>query len=175
MGCCSGRGLEFSIEERLVEKAERPIFSGKHAKDIHANFYRSHINYEMTENQLKTVLTHIRLSPEILDDPNNPIHMLLERFKKGEKYSVTRLGCLAILLGKGDLYTKSKLYFENYDLDREGTLQQEEIKHMVSDIVLISLEILPELAYNLATEEHKEDLEIYRKELANLKNSFFNS
>jgi hypothetical protein len=174
MGCCSSRNVEFTAQESEIVRVEESIFSGKDAKDIHANFFRSHANFEMSDGQLRAVLTHSNLPTTILDDPNDPIHAFFEKFKKGTKYSVTRLGCLAILLGKGNLKTKSKLYFENYDLDREGTLQEDEVKQMVYDIVLICLDILPEYAYSMADEESKEDLEKYRKELISLKTSFFN-
>lgn len=174
MGCCSGRSLEFTGQERNIVRIEESIFSGKDAKDIHANFFRSHSNFEMSDGQLRAVLNHVNIPTSILDDPKDPIHGFFEKFKKGAKYSVTRLGCLAILLGNGSLKTKAKLYFENYDLDREGTLQQDEVKQMVYDIVLICLDIIPEYAYSLADEESKEDLENYRKELISLKTSFFN-
>ena len=64
----------------------------------------------------------------------------------GKGYSLKKLVCLGILLGKGTAERKGELLLQNYDRDCSGEIDIDEFNSMMSDMILISVDAAIDLA-----------------------------
>ena len=185
MGCFQSRDKWEEIEE-MVESAKLTL--GLHTKEsgkILKIFHRYSQHFHLTEIQLTEALKELGLTLNdktakiyklFLEGPRNCKFLerqnLIKLYSDGKKlYSVKKLSTLGIILGKGNRPDKLKSLFFNYDIDASDQLARWELNVLLGDILEVSLEIIPDMALVLDSnnqtkiEEYKASLIAMRKNI----------
>jgi hypothetical protein len=174
MGCSNTRE-DFSREENIIVNEENKLgYSQLKSSDIDTNFHRFSISLRLTQTQFNAVIREMKLTK---DDPLNPkkvIQDLYKEFKNADgSYSTRKLSTLGLLLGKGTSKEKARVLFHNYDIKISNTLDIEEVRVLLGDILDISLRILPQYALStLINESNRLEQLKYNKKLMSVFNTF---
>ena len=113
--------------------------------DFDMSFSRFCTDSHLTEKQLISSMESLGIDKNTLED--FPFDMYLRWFyEMGKGYSLKKLVCLGILLGKGTAERKGELLLQNYDRDCSGEIDIDEFNSMMSDMILISVDAAIDLA-----------------------------
>ena len=124
-------------------------------------FHKNTVHFHLTQIQLQESLKELNIS--LSEDLTKVFNLFLEcpkynklvqrqnlkaEYKKDyykNLYSVKKLSTFAILLGKGKIKDKFRLLFFVYDIDASNQLSKWEVSSLVSDIIEISLGVIPDI------------------------------
>lgn len=149
MGCaCTGRGMS-DIEETYLKPFEDSLkLKNKSVKDIDRVFYRYSYLKSLSHSQLDRACSSLQI-------PLSLHSGFFDFFIHNSKFSARKLSTLGILLGKGTISEKSSILFDNYDEDLSNSLEAEEIKEIIQDILDISCHYIPIYVSWLYRDEEK--------------------
>ena len=149
MGCvCTGRGSN-EIEETYLKPFEDSLkLKNKSVKDIDRAFYRFSYLKSLSHSQLDRACSSLQI-------PLSLHSSFFDFFIQNSKFSARKLSTLGILLGKGSISEKSSILFDNYDEDISNSLELDEIKEVIQDILDISCHYIPMYVSWLYQDEEK--------------------
>jgi hypothetical protein len=134
-----------SAEEKVIRTHENQyFFSKKNFKEI-VQAIKS-VSYEGTLSaaQLRRAFADLEIPSEELTTPDSSTFHLLSKTKNDKKlFELKKLSLISILLGKGDIKSKSEWIFREYDIDASDVLELSEFNEMVNDIIQMSAEVIP--------------------------------
>jgi hypothetical protein len=182
MGCIGSREKWTGIEDKLLSACRVICMHQKDSVLITKVFHRYSPHFHLSEQQLAEALKELNLPfNEItkpyydlfLEDPNEC--KLLERqdisfdyTEDNNLYSVKRLSALGALLGRGDNESKFVSLFYNYDIDASDQMSKWELNVLLSDILNVQLEIIPDMGI-LKYPDLADNLNEYKKSLMKMK------
>ena len=161
MGCVHGKVNWSEFESCMEESCQKLGLSNINCEEISNMFHKNTIHFHLTQIQLQQSLKELNIT--LSEDLSKVFNLFLEcpkysklvqrqnlkaEYKKDyykNLYSVKRLSTFAILLGKGKIKDKFKLLFYIYDIDASNQLSKWEIGSLISDVIEISLETIPDI------------------------------
>lgn len=167
MGCTDSRN-EAQDEESIIKKEEENLgYSKLHCDKIDLIFKRYSLSSKMHGSQFLTACRELALDMSSYGNPDRPLTKFYHSFKMNYKhFNQRRLSTLGVLLGQGSHKEKAKVLFKIYDIVKDNTLDESEMRIMIEDILEIALVIIPTYAYNITEdEERKVELGKYIKKL----------
>ena len=171
MGCDFSRQHSKNMEELRIQAGETLLgLSTIECNEFDMSFSRYSIGGYLNANQLKASMEALGIPGSSMD--SFPFSAYLKPFAEGEKgYSLKRLVCVGILLGKGAPDKKGELLLQNYDRDCSGEIDSDEFNSMIDDMTLVSFTAAIELAKE-ADPSMCSMLAAYLKNLNNAKKIF---
>lgn len=167
MGCCSSRNSEMSlIEDKLVKFTLSLNFSSFMSRSVefHAN------RLKVTEVQDLDQVDKICSELEIAKDSNDYILVNLIKEKASKKTFCQLLTTLGVLYGQDTREMKVLTLFNNYDINSNDKLQSDDVKLMISDIFIITIEKFLRLAIISSADCMSELICAYQLKLMRTKN-----
>ena len=161
MGCFHGKVDWNEFEACMEESCKKLGLCDLNSENISNIFHRYTNHFHLTQQQLQECL--IELNIPLTEDLRQNFNFFLEcpkyskivqrqnlkiEYKKDyfkQLYSVKKLSTFAIILGKGKINDKYRTLFLTYDIDASGYLSKWEITSLITDIIEISLEIIPQI------------------------------
>lgn len=159
-------------DEDIIEVAESMLgFGNIECSDFDMNFSRYSGGSHLSNKQLKNAMEALGLNGNAIDEP--PLDVFLTPFLEGERgYSLKKLVCVGILLGRGTPEKKGELLMQNYDRDCSGEIDPEELKIMIDDMASISINASIEVAKGY-DKSRANKLDVYQKKLKNSQKVLF--
>lgn len=168
MGCNDSRS-EFSEEETIITRLEETIgFKNVESAHADANFHRFSISLQLNSTQFLAATREIQLNMKDFGLIENPLTKFYGNFKKKNgHYDTRKLSALGVILGKGRTSEKASILFKNYDFLISNSLDSIEMKELITDILNISLIIIPNYALDIMKDDSKKvEISKYNKKLA---------
>lgn len=170
MGCtlCA---QEHDLEESLIKKCEEGLgYKKLKCEDIDISFHRFCYNLQLTNMQFIESCQQLNIDLKDISKPSSPLVGFYEFFKTEDgMYCTRKLSTLGVLLGKGSTHEKAEILFKNYDIEISDTLDNVEMKILITDVLNISMNFLPWYALNTIDDKiYKEILDNYWKTLKKL-------
>ena len=149
------------FESCMEDSCQKLGLGSINCEEISNIFHKYTIHFHLTPIQLRESLKELNIN--LSEDFTKVFNLFLEcpkysklvqrqnlkaEYKKDyykSLYSVKKLSTFAIILGKGKIKDKFRLLFLIYDIDASNELSKWEITSLISDIIEISLEIIPEI------------------------------
>jgi hypothetical protein len=161
MGCMYGKVDWNEFESCMEESCSKLGLVNLNCEEISNVFHRYTNHFHLTKLQLSESLKELNI--ELTKDLVMVFDLFLEcpkysklvqrqnlkaEYKKDyyrKLYSVKKLSTFAIILGQGKIKEKFKVLFLIYDIDASNCLSKWEISSLITDVMEISLEIIPEI------------------------------
>jgi hypothetical protein len=145
MGCEFSRKDSKNIEELRIQSAEAQLgFAAIDCSEFDMSFSRYSIGGYLNSNQLRASMDGLGITGSSLEEP--PFSVYFNCFSEGDKgYSLKKLVCIGILLGKGTPVRKGELLLQNYDRDSSGEIDLDEFRTMINDMVQVSVDAAIEM------------------------------
>lgn len=161
MGCIHGKVDWNEFEACMEESCQKLGLCNLNSENISNIFHRYTNHFHLTQLQLQESL--IELNIQLTEDLQQIFNFFQEcpkyskivqrqnlklEYKKDyykNLYSVKKLSTFAIILGKGKINEKFRLLFLTYDIDASNYLSKWEITSLITDVIEISLEIIPQI------------------------------
>lgn len=161
MGCFHGKVEWNEFEACMEESCQKLGFCDLDSENISNIFHRYTNHFHLTQLQLQESLNELNIVLTqnlqqifnlFLECPKYSKIVQRQNLKQEYKkdyykslYSVKKLSTLATILGKGKINEKFRLLFLIYDIDASNNLSKWEITSLITDIIEISLEIIPQI------------------------------
>ena len=175
MGCNRSKD-EYDEAEELIGNIETKIgFSNVKCTDCDIIFHRYSISFRLNNTQFLAACKDLKLNMTSYGLAANPLTVLFKSFQSNEGFFDTRrLSALGVLLGKGSAKEKAKVIFKNYDTEISNTLDINEMRVLIDDLLEIALIIIPNYALSIINdEEEKTEVNKYNRKLSSVFNTFY--
>ena len=166
MGCCSSRNSDLSlIEEKLAKFTFSLSLSSLMTRNVEFQALRLKESDTKDLDQVDKICSALKIEKET----NDYILVNLIKEKASKKTFCQLLTTLGVLYGKDTKEMKILTLFNNYDINSNDKLQSDDVKLMVSDIFIITIEKFLRLAIISSTDCVSESLCSYQLKLMRTK------
>ncbi|OMJ82015.1 hypothetical protein SteCoe_17400 [Stentor coeruleus] len=135
-------------EEIIIKNLETNLpFSNKSLSDLMNSFKLNSFNDVLTYTEFTKSLEQLSWVSYI-QNKNNSLGKVISLITRNNKIPVITLCFLSILLGKATLENKAEILFTLIDRETKGTIKAQVFKYVLNALIMISIEILPQIAYD---------------------------
>jgi hypothetical protein len=154
MGCNQSRKDIDTHEEFAMQMTERILgLSDERVDDTELTFKKWAPSSQITFTQLEKILNEVGANTQQINRSQFPIGNFYKQFKIDPTlYNMDLLVTMAVLVGKGDAQLKWRVLFEHYDVNIYKFINIESFEKILSDMIQISIDFLPELSIGTGPE-----------------------
>ncbi|OMJ70171.1 hypothetical protein SteCoe_31905 [Stentor coeruleus] len=158
MGCCSEKmnavknkfhQLALSEEETIITMKEKSLpFASVRLQDLTDAVLKNSSNGVLSIAQLRKAMTELNFEVEIFTSPKDHIICMLKLLQNPKRlYDVKTVIMFGVLLSAGIPEEKAAILFDLCQTDNHH-LQEGDFKHVLSDLIDISVQKIPRIAIN---------------------------
>lgn len=155
MGCCSCKplpdasALEFPSESAVLLRLENEFpFTSRSAKMVVKELLSNERGNTVPTRNFQRALQNLEIHEDLLSDSNRYRDFIYTLRDSKDSFSTEKLVLVALLLGRGSLHTKLRVWFDFYDKTAKDELPASLANRMLKKLVRIASTLIPLLAYS---------------------------
>ena len=135
------------LQEDCIRKHEEYCpFSKLDVATFSSSLKEEAMSHMMSTYQLKRVFQRLSISKQHLEDPDSQFFRFLVSLRVGKLFDMFKVLLAGLLLSKGKVEDKARALFEHFDVDQNGAVDLDELKHIISSIAQMAVDHIPLLA-----------------------------